>query len=173
MRWLWVNIAETKELARVAHAMGATIEGEIGHVGEVITNDEMKSDMYTTPEEAASYAKATGVDALAVAIGTAHGEYKTKPCLDLNRLAAIRAAVDTPLVLHGGSGLSDDDFRNTIKAGVAKINIFTDLCVTGEKAMKDAINAGNSYLDIRNIKVARVKEAVKNKIMLFGSQGKA
>jgi fructose-bisphosphate aldolase class II len=167
------NIAETKELARVAHAMGATIEGEIGHVGEVIANDEMKSDMYTTPEEAASYAKATGVDALAVAIGTAHGEYKTKPCLDLNRLAAIRAAVDTPLVLHGGSGLSDDDFRNTIKAGVAKINIFTDLCVTGEKAMKDAINAGNSYLDIRNIKVARVKEAVKNKIMLFGSQGKA
>jgi fructose-bisphosphate aldolase class II len=167
------NIAQTRELVKIAHEMGATVEGEIGHVGEAASNDGAKSDRYTTPEEAISYVKATGVDALAVAIGTAHGAYKTKPCLDLKRLAEIRSRVNTPLVLHGGSGLSDDDFRNTVRCGIAKINIFTDLCTAGENAMKDALNAGNSYLDIRNAKVERIKEAVKNKMMLFGSRDKA
>ena len=114
------NLAETAEVVRIAHAMGATVEGEIGHVGSAADGDDAKSDMYTTPEEAVAFQKATGVDALAVAIGTAHGVYKSKPNLNLARLAEIRAALDTPLVLHGGSGLSDDDFRNTIAGGIAK-----------------------------------------------------
>ena len=164
------NLKLTKEMADFAHSKGITIEGEIGHVGQAITNDNDLLDMYTTPAEAVNFIEKTGVDALAVAIGTAHGAYKTKPCLDIERLKQIRAACNTPLVLHGGSGLSDDDFRNTIAAGIAKVNIFTDLCIAGENAMKK--NSSLSYLEIRNKKVEAIKEATMKKIMLFGSNNK-
>lgn len=167
------NIADTREIVKIAHSFGATVEGEIGHVGEASSGDNNVKDSYTTPEEAADFISKTGVDALAVAIGTAHGAYKEKPCLDIERLKEIRRAVDTPLVLHGGSGLSDDDFRNTVREGVAKVNIFTDLCVAGIEAMKEGIGKGLSYLEIRDLKVAKIKEAVKKKIILFGSQDKA
>ncbi len=85
----------------------------------------------------------------------------------------IRKALDTPLVLHGGSGLSDDDFRSTIAAGIAKVNIFTDLCLAGANAMTQGCSSGMGYLDIRNRKVDAVRQAVKAKIELFGSAGKA
>ena len=167
------NLKQTAEMVKIAHSMGVSVEGEIGHVGLAATGDGNDSDMYTTPEEAVNFVKATGVDALAIAIGTAHGAYKTKPKLDINRLSEIRAALDTPLVLHGGSGLSDDDFRGTIKNGIAKVNIFTDLCLAGESAMKKGLEEGKSYLEIRNMKVEAIKNAVKRKIELFGCAGKA
>lgn len=166
------NIADTREIVKIAHALGATVEGEIGHVGEASANDNDAKDMYTTVEEALSYSKATGVDALAVSIGTAHGAYKSKPKLDLGRLSDIRAAIDTPLVLHGGSGLSDDDFKNSIKCGIAKVNIYTDLCLAGIRAMNKGLAEGISYLDIRNKKVDFIKEEVKKKMLLFGSDGR-
>ena len=165
------NIRATREIVKIAHAWGASVEGEIGHVGNADAGDGEASDLYTTPEEAVAFVRETGVDALAIAIGTAHGAYKTKPRLDLNRLAEIRSALDTPLVLHGGSGLSDEDFRNTVAGGIAKINIFTDLCVAGVNAMRTAPT--DVYLEIRNHKVAAMKEAVKRKMILFGSDGKA
>jgi len=155
-------------MVKIAHSLGISVEGEIGHVGNADVGDNETSDMYTTPEEAVSFVNETGVDALAVAIGTAHGAYKTKPQLDIKRLEAIRAALDTPLVLHGGSGLSDDDFKNTIKGGIAKVNIYTDLCLAGAKAMAE----GGDYLSIRDRKVRYIKEAVKTKMILFGSDGK-
>lgn len=164
------NLAATREIVKIAHSFGASVEGEIGHVGNADSNDNATDDMYTSPEEAMNFVKATGVDALAVAIGTAHGAYKTKPQLDINRLAQIHAAIDTPLVLHGGSGLSDDDFRNTIANGIAKVNIFTDLCVAGYNTVKDF---EGSYLEMRNAKVKAMKEAVINKMILFGCAGKA
>ena len=167
------NLKQTAEIVKIAHSFGASVEGEIGHVGEAATNDGAVSDMYTTPEEAKAFVEATGVDALAVAIGTAHGAYKTKPQLDIERLKEIRATIDTPLVLHGGSGLSDDDFRNTVREGIAKVNIFTDLCVAGTEAMKEGLEKGLSYLEIRNLKVEKIKAVVKNKITLFGSVNKA
>ena len=167
------NIADTREIVKIAHTLGATVEGEIGHVGEASANDNDAKDMYTTVEEALSYSKATGVDALAVSIGTAHGAYKSKPKLDLGRLSDIRAAIDTPLVLHGGSGLSDDDFKNSIKCGIAKVNIYTDLCLAGIRAMNEGLAEGISYLDIRNKKVDFIKEEVKKKMLLFGSDGRA
>lgn len=166
------NLADTAEIVRIAHAMGATVEGEIGHVGQAETNDGALTDMYTTPEEAKAFVEATGVDALAVAIGTAHGVYKTRPRLDIDRLKQIRSVLDTPLVLHGGSGLSDDDFRNTIAAGIAKVNIFTDLCTAGTNAMQRGLEQGLGYLDIRNARVAEIREAVRRKISLFGSAGR-
>ncbi|MBE6757731.1 MAG: class II fructose-bisphosphate aldolase [Ruminococcaceae bacterium] len=166
------NFENTREMVKIAHAMGVTVEGEIGHVGQADTGDNETSDQYTTPEEAVEFVRETGVDALAIAIGTAHGAYKSKPKLDINRLKEIRAALDTPLVLHGGSGLSDDDFRNTIREGIAKVNIFTDLCVAGNTAMKQGLEEGLAYLDIRNRKVELIKQTVMEKIRLFGSDGK-
>ena len=164
------NLAATREIVKIAHSFGASVEGEIGHVGNADAGDGETDDMYTSPEEAMSFVKATGVDALAVAIGTAHGAYKTKPKLDIKRLADIHAAIDTPLVLHGGSGLSDDDFRNTIANGIAKVNIFTDLCVAGYNSVK---SFEGSYLEMRNAKVKAMKDAVINKMILFGCAGKA
>ena len=96
-------------------------------------------DRYTTAEEALAYATDTGVDALAVAIGSAHGVYKKKPMLNIARLKEIANAVDIPLVLHGGSGLSDDDFARSIAGGIAKVNVFTDLCLAGEAAMREDV----------------------------------
>ena len=165
------NLADTREIVKIAHSMGVSVEGEIGHVGNA-DSCENAEDMYTTPEEAEAFIKATGVDALAIAIGTAHGAYKNKPCLDIERLKAIRARVDTPLVLHGGSGLSDDDFRNTIREGIAKVNIFTDLCLAGTKAMVESADE-LGYLELRNKKVEYIKQAAMTKMKLFGCDGKA
>ena len=166
------NVADTAEIVRIAHSFGATVEGEIGHVGEAAAHDGEVTDLYTKPAEALAYQQQTGVDALAVAIGTAHGAYKSKPKLDIDRLREIRNTVDVPLVLHGGSGLSDDDFRNCIAAGVSKVNIFTDICVAGSRAMKEASDEGIGYLECRSRKVAAIREEVKKKMILFGSDSR-
>lgn len=166
------NIADTREIVKIAHSFGATVEGEIGHVGQADAGDNDASDMYTKVEEALDYANATGVDALAVSIGTAHGAYKSKPKLDLKRLNDIHKALTVPLVLHGGSGLTDDDFRNSIKNGIAKVNIFTDLCLAGNRAMEKGLAEGKAYLDIRNMKVDEIKEEVKKKMLVFGCNGR-
>ena len=158
---------------KLCHTLGATVEGEIGHVGQADGADNDKLDLYTTVEEAQSYLANTGVDALAIAIGTAHGKYLKKPKLDMDRLRSIRAAVDTPLVLHGGSGLSDDDFRNCVKNGIAKVNIFTDICTAGEDAMRACMNENMFYLDARDKKVEAMKAVVKRKMELFGCVGHA
>ena len=166
------NMKVTREMVDYAHSLGATVEGEIGHVGEAAKGDGDVSDRYTTVGEARAFLDATGVDALAIAIGTAHGAYKTKPKLDLDRLTTIRSKIDTPLVLHGGSGLSDDDFRNTIRCGIAKVNIFTDLTLAGDRAMKEATEKGIGYLETRNLKVKYIKEEVEKKMKLFGCDGR-
>ena len=163
------NIQETREIVRIAHAFGATVEGEIGHVG----SDPAGEDRYTTLQEATDYLRDTGVDALAIAIGTAHGAYKTAPKLSFDRLAQIWAAVDAPLVLHGGSGLSNDDFRRAVQGGIAKVNIFTDLCLAGMAAQKQAVAENRDYLSARNLKKDAIREAVMKKMALFGCQNKA
>ncbi len=166
------NLKNTAEIVKYAHERGITVEGEIGHVGDAAAGDGQTDDMYTTPAEAKAFVEATGVDALAIAIGTAHGAYKEKPKLDIERLKEIRANLDTPLVLHGGSGLSDDDFKNTIREGIAKVNIFTDLCVAGVEGADEGIKKNLPYLEIRNLKVEKMKQAAMKKMLLFGSNGK-
>ena len=166
------NIELTRKVVEMCHARGVTVEGEIGHVGNADVEGDQDNN-YTTPEEAKAFVEATGVDALAVAIGTAHGAYKHKPCLDLNRLAEIRSTIDTPLVLHGGSGLTDDDFRNTIKNGLAKVNIFTDLCLAGERACKRGLEENAGYLNMRNMKVEEIKKETMKKMLVFGCNGRA
>ena len=164
------NTEQTREIVKIAHSFGASVEGEIGHVGNA---DADSPGLYTTPEEAVDYINGTGVDALAIAIGTAHGAYIKKPKLDFDRLKKIRSSTDVPLVLHGGSGLSDEDFKTAVKCGIAKVNIFTDLCLAGKRACEDSIKEDVSYLEMRNRKVATIKEEVRKKILLFGSDGKA
>ncbi len=167
------NIQETREIVRIAHAFGATVEGEIGHVGNADGSDPAGEDRYTTVAEALDYRNDTGVDALAIAIGTAHGAYKTAPRLSFERLKAIRETVDTPLVLHGGSGLTDEDFRKAVQGGIAKVNIFTDLCLAGMEAERRALEQRMEYLPARNLKKDAIREAIMRKMALFGCQGKA
>ncbi len=165
------NLAATCEVVRIAHSFGVTVEGEIGHVGNA--NVKGEADRYTTVTEAREFTEATGVDALAIAIGTAHGAYKTAPVLDFGRLAEIRAAIETPLVLHGGSGLTDNDFISCVKGGISKVNIFTDLCLAGCRAMQAGLEAGEDYLTIRNRKRDEIRREVIKKMRLFGCSGKA
>lgn len=170
------NVKKVKEMAKIAHSFGATIEGELGHVGDNEGSAEGNSHLedpskyYTDPKMAEDFVTQTNIDALAVAIGTAHGAYTYTPKLDIERLKEIRNKIETPLVLHGGSGLSDDDFKNCISGGITKINIFTDIYVAGKKAI---MNASGDYHEIRAQKVQAIKESIINKMMLFGSNGKA
>ena len=168
-----VNVASTAEIVKICHNFGASVEGEIGHVGMGLAGDNEAADGYTKVEEALDFYNKTGVDALAVAIGTAHGPYKSKPKLDLQRLSDIANAVDVPLVLHGGSGLTDDDFRNAIANGISKVNIFTDLLFAGARAMKAGMDQNLDYLTIRNMRVEEIKKDVMKKMSLFGCCGHA
>ena len=149
------NIDNTSKVVKIAHAFGASVEAELGHVGE--TESASANDALTTAEEAYHFTTATGADALAIAIGTAHGVYKSKPKLDFERLKEIRAEVNTPLVLHGGSGLSDADFKKCIECGIAKMNIFTDLTLAATKGFQTGIADGLNYLNARNCQKDEIK----------------
>ena len=164
------NIANSLAISRMAHAKGVSVEAELGHVGggEGGTDDGIE-EMYTKVEQVIDFNRRAEIDALAVAIGTAHGKYKTKPVLDINRLAQIYAVSEKPLVLHGGSGLTDDDFRNTIANGIRKINICTEMCIAAREAYLASANHEILFDDAKNA----VKKVVKGKMQLFGSSGKA
>lgn len=165
------NIARVAQLVKIADMFGASVEGELGHVG---ANDESAGDdsIYTEPEQARDFAQRTGVDALAVAIGTAHGAYKEKPRLDIGRLAEISRTVPVPLVLHGGSGLSDEDFKNCVANGISKINIFTDINCAAAKAAHDFYKEGCGLTDIQNQIKEAVKQETMKKMRIFGSAGR-
>ena len=164
------NLKSMAEVVKLAHSHNITVEGELGHVGS--NSNTADHNIYTDPIQAKEFAEATGVDALAVAIGTAHGVYKEKPVLDIGRLKEIADVVDVPLVLHGGSGLSDQDFRNCIANGISKVNIFTDICIAGTECMKRFINTDMHYVEFRNRKVEAMKYEVKKKLTLFGSSNR-
>ncbi len=170
------NVRRVAEMVRIAHAAGVTVEGELGHVGdnEGAGRLEKPSDYYTDPEMARDFVERTGVDALAIAVGNAHGDYKFPPKLDFERIRKIAQTVDVPLVLHGGSGLSDDDFREAIRCGIAKINIFTDINKAQVRGMQKGIAAGvNNAFDLTPYEVAAIQDAVEEKILLFSTDNKA
>lgn len=172
------NVRKLAELTRIAHAFGATVEAELGHVGDNDSDAPVPEDpsaFYTDPVQAKEFVDKTHVDALAIAVGTAHGAYRFTPKLDFDRIVAIRQAIpETPLVLHGGSGLSDEDFRRAIQCGIAKVNIFTDINVAGARAIREAVQAEKCAMtDLMNLQVEAVKAETMKKMQLFGSQGKA
>lgn len=134
------NVEKSREIVAYAHQLGVTVESELGHVGNG-SDYELESaglkDLYTKPEEAAEFIKLTGVDSLAVAIGTAHGEYVGTPEIDYVRLAELRKAVDIPLVLHGSSGTGLDKIAKCIDGGINKVNICTDLLKAAQNYLKE------------------------------------
>lgn len=170
------NIALTKRVVEMAHACHVDVEGEVGHVGANAGSVESRRDdsRYTEPEAAAEFSEQTGVDALAVAIGTAHGVYKEAPKIDFERLRAIRSLVSVPLVMHGASGLSDEDFRRAVENGMCKINAFTNLTIAVTSHIADDIpfltNPLKMSHEISLKMTAYAKQEVLRHILLFGTQ---
>lgn len=171
------NIAVTQKVVEVAHPNGVSVEAELGKIGGVEDDIVVASAeaTFTDPKEAAEFVERTNVDALAVAIGTAHGVYKGEPKLDFKRLEEIAASTDVPLVLHGASGIGDEQIRRAIPYGVTKINIDTDLRVAFSQAIKDLLAKKPNEIDPRKILgPARdaMKEVARAKMRLFGSAGR-
>lgn len=174
------NVRKVKEMAEIAHSYGATIEGELGHVGDNPGSAEGDSHMddpsrfFTDPKMAKDYVDKTGIDALAIAVGNAHGAYKLPPKLDFERIRTIARTVDVPLVLHGGSGLTDTDFKRAIQEGISKVNIFTDINVAAVKAEFERFSSmDKGLIDLIPAAVEAVKQESMKKMKLFSSDGKA
>ena len=172
------NISIVREVVDYAHQYGVSVEAELGRLGgqeDDIIVDE-KDSFYTDPKSAVEFVERTGIDSFAVAIGTAHGMYKSEPKLDFDRLEEISKLVDIPLVLHGGSGIPDKDVQRTIKQGIAKVNIATELKIPFAAAVRDHFLADPSANDPRKYltpgKEAMMKVALE-KILMVGSNGKA
>lgn len=168
------NVALTKKVVDICSTVGVGVEGEIGHIGSV--NDDAM-DEFTNPDEAAEFVKKTGVTCLAVLIGNAHGHYKKPPKLDIERVKAIRKATNgIPLVLHGGSGIPDEQVKAAIKAGIRKMNIGTDVCCAfadGAKAELDNPSRSLAVDLFMKPSIESVKNLAVNKIKLVGADGKA
>ena len=169
------NVRQVAEMVRIAHALGITVEGELGHVGdnEGAGKLEKPSDYYTDPAAALDFVKRTGVDALAIAVGNAHGDYKFPPKLDFERISEIAGLVDVPLVLHGGSGLSGFDFQEAIRRGIAKVNIFTELSKAQVRGMQEGLAQGvTGAFDLTPYEVRAIQDVVEEKIHLFSGENR-
>lgn len=172
------NIALVNKVIEVARPLGVSVEGELGKIGG--TEDDIsvseKEAFFTDPDEAKRFCDETGVDALAVAIGTAHGQYKGIPELDFDRLQEIVKLVTTPIVLHGSSGVPDEAVRKAISLGVCKVNIDTNIREAFVYAASKAMQENPSEIDPRKI-LSPAREAaieiIREKIRVFGSNGKA
>lgn len=167
------NVAEVKLLADIAHAAGVSIEAELGHVGQGANYAVDGVSALTDPQEAKRFFDDTNVDALAVAVGTAHGVYVGTPKLDFDRLAEINAACGKPLVLHGGSGSGDDNIHKACTMGIAKVNIVTDVLAATTKAAQEGDFSGNRghffYAELSKA----IKDSALHQFDVTGSTGKA
>lgn len=179
------NFNETKEIVKIAHAVGVSVEAELGHVftsalgggegrGAVGIEDfASEDDCYTNPDQAKAFVEGTGVDALAISFGTTHGVYLTEPKLDLNRITQIKEKIDIPFVMHGGSGVSEEDFKTAIANGITKINYYTYGTIAGANAVRDYLaDKGDSkifYHDIINVAKEGIKNDVKAAMKIFAS----
>lgn len=169
------NAAKVAEMVRICHGMGVTVEGELGHVGDNEGSGKLDNptDYFTDPGVAADYVRRTGVDALAIAVGNAHGDYKFPPKLDFERIETISRCTGLPLVLHGGSGLADSDFRTAVQKGICKVNIFTDIDKAGKAGVEAGIAAGEkTMMGLIPYEIEAMKRVVRNKLELFGSAGR-
>lgn len=170
------NTAKVAEMVRICHAMGVTVEGELGHVGDNEGAGKLTdpSAFFTDPEVAKVFAAGTGIDALAVAVGNAHGDYKLPPKLDFDRISAISTSTGLPLVLHGGSGLSDHGFREAVSRGICKVNIFTDIDKAGKRGIEKGLAAGaGTMMGLIPYEIQEMKAVVREKLTLFGSVNRA
>lgn len=161
------NVRRTKEIIAYAHARGAVVEAEIGHVGagENYENHNESDSQYTTVKEARRFVEETGVDSLAISIGTAHGMYKGIPEINFDRLKEIAAAIDTPLVLHGGSSSGDENLNKCAVNGISKINIFSDLLVAAMKSLEEA--PPKTYLDVKALSKKGMQDCLEHYYSVF------
>ena len=167
------NVELTKKVVEVAHAVGVTVEAELGSIVGVEDDMYVKEDKsaFTDPEMAADFVEKTGVDSLAIAIGTAHGMYKGEVKLDFERLKEIASLVDIPLVLHGASGVPDELVKKAIALGICKLNIATELKIPFANAIKEVFKNNPDESDPRKFLAPgekAIEEVVKEKIKLFG-----
>lgn len=165
------NIARTKEIVELCCKKNISVEAELGHVsgnGEMYDNDDT---IYTDVNEAVEFVEQTKVDALAIAIGTTHGVYKKEPKLDIECCGIIKQSINNlPLVLHGASGLTENNFIDLIRSGITKINIYTDITNTAVNFIKEYNN--ESYFEVSCKMIERMEKEVCCKIELFGSQNR-
>ncbi len=170
------NIAVTKAVVDACHPAGVPVEAELGKVGGKEDDLDGGDGGYTVPSEAADFVEKTGVDSLAVAIGTAHGVYKGTPKLDVDRLSEIRKVVSIPLVLHGTSGVPDEAVRECIRRGICKVNYATDLRIAFSTGLKEYLAKDPDAFDPKKYNAVgreKVKEYVMSKILVCGSNGRA
>ena len=173
------NVRQTAEIVRIAHAAGVDVEAELGRVGDTgfggEGTGEATPDVFTDVEESAEFIRRTGVEALAIAIGNLHGRYVATPKLNIVRLKEIASRNELPLVLHGGSGTSEEDFKSCIHNGICKINVATALQMAVTDAVRKYLseNEAAGYIDTKSVIVEATKESVKQHILLFESNGKA
>jgi len=170
------NIRRTRLVVDLARPHGIAVEGVLGHVGQASDGDDSHSDMYTDPEAAKQFVAQTGVDALAVAVGTAHGDYPKGyvPKLDFERLTLLKKTLEMPLVLHGGSGSGDDNIRKAVACGINKINVCTDVFHAGKQAMLQQLEKEpkTDYLHLQMAAEQGMKAFVKNYIRMIGSNNR-
>lgn len=171
------NIKRTKKIVEIAHAVGVSVEAELGKIGG--TEDDIIVDerdaTFTDPNEAKMFVEETGIDSLAIAVGTAHGVYQGEPKIDFDRIKAIRELVDIPLVLHGSSGVPEESLKKAISLGICKINIDTDIRASFAKTVGNFIKENPDEIDPRKILgPAReaMQETIKEKMKIFGSNGR-
>jgi fructose-bisphosphate aldolase class II len=170
------NVALTRQVVEAAHAAGLGVEAELGRVsrGDKYADVNARRATFTRPEDVERFVAQTGVDALAVAFGSAHGVYKGEPELELDLLDRIRARVQVPLVLHGGSGLSDDDFRAAIEHGISKVNIYTNMALAALRAMRESLAEPEvGYVEVGRSVQEAIKEVVAHCMQVFDSAGRA
>lgn len=170
------NVSVTKKVVEAAHAKGLPVEAELGKVGGKEDDHEAEADTNTDPMEAKEFVEQTQVDSLAVAIGTAHGFYEGTPVLDKERISEIKKVVSVPLVLHGSSGLSDEDVRECVERGMCKVNFATELRAAYTDAVKKLLKEKPETYDPKALGKAgmpAVKEQVMKRIRVCGSDGKA
>ena len=171
------NAAATAQIARVAHALDATVEAELGSMPcnfDGRLGDYTPEDFYTKPEDAASFVEKTGVDTLAISFGTVHGIYKTTPKLSIDVIDKVRSATNgLPLVMHGGSGLTDDDYRAAIAVGIRKVNYYTYGALAGGRAVYDIVKAKPEGLQFHDVAVAAtdaITEDIKRVMKVLGAR---
>ncbi len=161
-----INLANTCMIVDEAAKYGASVEAEVGSMGSREGGGEGGSSIYTDPDLAVDFVNETGIDALACAFGTAHGIYLEKPQLDFNRVREIKSKIDVPIVMHGGSGVSDEDYRRVIDCGVRKINYYTYMAKAGGEAVA-SMEDKTFYHDMTITAQNAMKENVKNAIKIF------
>ena len=169
------NVGITKKVVEICQIFDIPVEGELGAIGGKEDSLPDKDLLYTKPETALDFVEHTGVSSLAVAIGTAHGIYKNTPCLDYERLTAIRNVVDIPLVLHGASGLSEEQIKECVARGICKINFATELRQAFTSAVKKYLSVDSNVIDPKKMgKMAMeaVSLVVKEKIIQLGSNNR-